>query len=141
MVVFVNGVVPPVLHIDRPNSTEQKLETSFIKLGNCVKGDDVVEAAAKKQKEILQYLIAFSQGFYLRKAFIWSFTLATNLESVIFIIVYKFIYHVLPPFNDQSNVFHLVFFSNFNVSTIRNQFFGKGLPKDIVINFKSVAKD
>ena len=49
LVVFVDGVVSPILHIDRPNPTQQKLETSFIKLSNCLKGDNVMETPARKQ--------------------------------------------------------------------------------------------
>ena len=52
LVALVDSVIPPVLHIDCTNSTQQKLKTSFIKLGNCVKGDDIMEAPAKIQKEM-----------------------------------------------------------------------------------------
>ena len=49
LVVLVDGVVSPILHIDRPNPTQQKLEASFIKLSNCLKGDNVMETPARKQ--------------------------------------------------------------------------------------------
>ena len=127
LVALVDSVVPPVLHIDCPNSTQQKLKTSFIKLGNCVKGDDIMEAPAKIQK-ICQHNFCRSEGLIHK-------VLPPEGLHLVPHSAYK------APFDHQSNVFHLVLLRNFNISTIRNQFFGKGLPKDIVVNFKSVAKD